>query len=253
MLLQVEGLNTYYGEAVHALRDVSFEVAEGEIISIIGANGAGKSTLMWTLIGQLKPRSGKITFNGKLMKPVAYTVVAAGMSLVPERRRLFPNLTVRENLSMGSYLRNDRAAIQKDTEYIFTLFPILKKRLNQFAGTLSGGEQQMVATARGLMSRPKLLLLDEPSLGLAPILVNQIFATIQEISRQGTTILLVEQNAKKALAIANRAYALEVGRIVRSGTGQELLNDPVVQAAYLGVSRKAEEILEESGEQHHAD
>lgn len=253
MLLQVEGLNTYYGEAVHALRDVSFEVVEGEIISIIGANGAGKSTLMWTLIGQLKPRSGKITFNGKLMKPVAYTVVAAGMSLVPERRRLFPNLTVRENLSMGSYLRNDRAAIQKDTEYIFTLFPILKKRLNQFAGTLSGGEQQMVATARGLMSRPKLLLLDEPSLGLAPILVNQIFATIQEISRQGTTILLVEQNAKKALAIANRAYALEVGRIVRSGTGQELLNDPVVQAAYLGVSRKAEEILEESGEQHHAD
>ena len=175
MLLQVEGLNTYYGEAVHALRDVSFEVAEGEIISIIGANGAGKSTLMWTLIGQIKPRSGKITFNGKVMKPVAHTVVAAGMALVPERRRLFPNLTVRENLSMGSYLRSDRAAIQKDMEYIFTLFPILKKRLSQFAGTLSGGEQQMVATARGLMSRPKLLLLDEPSLGLAPILVNQIF------------------------------------------------------------------------------
>jgi branched-chain amino acid transport system ATP-binding protein len=245
MLLQVEGLNTYYGEAVHALRDVSFEVAEGEIISIIGANGAGKSTLMWTLIGQIKPRSGKITFNGKVMKPVAHTVVAAGMALVPERRRLFPNLTVRENLSMGSYLRSDRAAIQKDMEYIFTLFPILKKRLSQFAGTLSGGEQQMVATARGLMSRPKLLLLDEPSLGLAPILVNQIFSTILEISKQGTTILLVEQNAKKALAIANRAYALEVGRIVRSGTGQELLNDPAVQAAYLGVSHKAEEILED--------
>jgi len=245
MLLQVEGLNTYYGEAVHALRDVSFEVAEGEIISIIGANGAGKSTLMWTLIGQIKPRSGKITFNGKVMKSVAHTVVAAGMALVPERRRLFPNLTVRENLSMGSYLRSDRAAIQKDMEYIFTLFPILKKRLSQFAGTLSGGEQQMVATARGLMSRPKLLLLDEPSLGLAPILVNQIFSTILEISKQGTTILLVEQNAKKALAIANRAYALEVGRIVRSGTGQELLNDPAVQAAYLGVSHKAEEILED--------
>jgi branched-chain amino acid transport system ATP-binding protein len=245
MLLQVEGLNTYYGEAVHALRDVSFEVAEGEIISIIGANGAGKSTLMWTLIGQLKPRSGKVIFNGKVMKPVAHTVVAAGMALVPERRRLFPNLTVRENLSMGSYLRSDRAAIQKDMGYIFTLFPILKKRLSQFAGTLSGGEQQMVATARGLMSRPKLLLLDEPSLGLAPILVNQIFSTILEISKQGTTILLVEQNAKKALAIANRAYALEVGRIVRSGTGQELLNDPAVQAAYLGVSHKAEEILED--------
>lgn len=245
MLLQVEGLNVYYGEAVHALRDVCFEVEEGEIISIIGANGAGKSTLMWTLIGQLKPRTGKITFNGKVMKPVPHTVVSAGMALVPERRRLFPNLTVRENLMMGCYLRNDRAAVQRDLDYVFGLFPILKERISQFAGTLSGGQQQMVATARGLMSRPKLLLMDEPSLGLAPILVNQIFETILAISKQGTTILLVEQNAKKSLAISNRAYALEVGQIVRSGTGQELLNDPAVQAAYLGVSQRKDDILED--------
>ncbi|NPV86093.1 MAG: ABC transporter ATP-binding protein [Anaerolineae bacterium] len=243
-MLRVEDLNVYYGEAVHALRNVSFEVQEGEILSIIGANGAGKSTLMWTLIGQLKPRSGKITFRGEVMKPVPHAVVSAGMALVPERRRLFPNLTVRENLMMGAYLRGDRGAVQKDLEYIFSLFPILKERLNQYAGTLSGGQQQMVATARGLMSRPKLLLMDEPSLGLAPILVNQIFETIQEISRQGTTILLVEQNAKKSLAIAHRAYVLEVGCIVRTGTGQELLNDPAVQAAYLGVSQHKEVILE---------
>ena len=244
MLLQVEGLNVYYGEAVHALRDVGFEVQEGEILSIIGANGAGKSTLMWTLIGQLKPRSGKITFQGQTLKAVPHAAVAAGMALVPERRRLFPNLTVRENLLMGAYLRNDRAAVQKDLEYIFSLFPILKERLGQYAGTLSGGQQQMVATARGLMSRPKLLLLDEPSLGLAPLLVKQIFETITEISKQGTTILLVEQNAKKSLAIAHRAYVLEVGRIVRSGSGQELLNDPAVQAAYLGVTQHKEVILE---------
>lgn len=245
MLLQVEGLNVFYGEAVHALRDVSFELEEGEILSIIGANGAGKSTLMWTLIGQLKPRSGKIMFRGKVMKPVPHVLVSAGMALVPERRRLFPNLTVRENLLMGAYLRNDRSSVQKDLEYAYSLFPILKERIHQYAGTLSGGEQQMVATARGLMSRPKLLLLDEPSLGLAPILVNQIFETIVEISKQGTTILLVEQNAKKSLAIAQRAYVLEVGRIVRSGTGQELLNDPAVQAAYLGVTQNKDEILEE--------
>lgn len=244
MLLQVEGLNVYYGEAVHALRDVSFELEEGEILSIIGANGAGKSTLMWTLIGQLKPRSGKMLFQNKVMQHVPHVLVSAGMALVPERRRLFPNLTVRENLMMGAYLRNDRASVQKDLDYVYLLFPILKERIHQYAGTLSGGQQQMVATARGLMSRPKLLLLDEPSLGLAPILVNQIFETILEISKQGTTILLVEQNAKKSLAIANRAYALEVGRIVRSGTGQELLNDPAVQAAYLGVSQRKEEILE---------
>jgi branched-chain amino acid transport system ATP-binding protein len=245
MLLRVEGLNVFYGVAVHALRDVSFEVQEGEILSIIGANGAGKSTLMWTLIGQLKPRSGKVIVRDQVMKPVPHLAVSAGMALVPERRRLFPNLTVRENLQMGAYLRGDRTGVQKDLDYVFTLFPILKERINQYAGTLSGGQQQMVATARGLMSRPRLLLLDEPSLGLAPQLVNQIFQTIQEISKQGTTILLVEQNAKKSLAIAHRAYVLEVGRIVRTGTGQELLDDPAVQAAYLGVSQHTEAVLED--------
>jgi branched-chain amino acid transport system ATP-binding protein len=245
MLLRVEGLNVFYGEAVHALRNVNFEVQEGEILSIIGANGAGKSTLMWTLIGQIKPRSGKIYFHDQLLKPQSLAAVSAGMALVPERRRLFPNLTVRENLLMGAYLRNDHARVQKDLEYIFQLFPILKARISQYAGTLSGGEQQMVATARGLMSRPKLLLMDEPSLGLAPLLVKQIFETILEISKQGTTILLVEQNAKKSLAVANRAYVLEVGRIVRTGTGQELLKDPAVQAAYLGVTQHKEVILED--------
>ncbi len=245
MLLSVEGLNVFYGEAVHALRDVSFDVHEGEILSIIGANGAGKSTLLWTLIGQLKPRSGKITFRDQALKSQPLAAVSAGMALVPERRRLFPNLTVRENLMMGAYLRTDHAQIQKDLELVFSLFPILKERLSQFAGTLSGGQQQMVATARGLMSRPKLLLMDEPSLGLAPMLVRQTFETILEISKQGTTILLVEQNAKQSLAVATRAYVLEVGRIVRSGTGRELLNDPAVQAAYLGVSQHKEVLLDE--------
>lgn len=246
MLLRVEGLNVFYGEAVHALRDVSFEVQEGEILSIIGANGAGKSTLLWSLIGQLKPRSGKITFRDKVLKAQPLVAVSAGMALVPERRRLFPNLTVRENLLMGAYLRSDHARIQKDLEFVFSLFPILKERLGQFAGTLSGGQQQMVATARGLMSRPRLLLMDEPSLGLAPLLVKQIFETILEISKQGTTILLVEQNAKQSLAISTRAYVLEVGRIVRTGSGSELLNDPAVQAAYLGVRQHKEAVLVEN-------
>lgn len=238
MLLRVDGLNVFYGEAVHALRDVSFEVHEGEIVSIIGANGAGKSTLMWTLIGLLKPKSGKITFMDKPHMPAPYRMVAEGMALVPERRRLFPNLTVRENLALGSYLRNDRAGIAQDEEYVFSLFPILKERLGQYAGTLSGGQQQMVAIARGLMSRPKLLLLDEPSLGLSPMLTGQVFDSVEEIARKGTTILLVEQNALKSLKIANRAYVLEVGHVVREGTGDELLHDPAVQAAYLGVKQK---------------
>ncbi len=248
MLLSVERLNCYYGEAVHALRDVSFGVEEGEIASIIGANGAGKSTLMWTLVGLLKPKSGTITFNGRLVKPVPHQAVASGIALVPERRRLFPNLTVRENLTLGGYLRGDRAGIAKDEEQVFSLFPVLKERFKQYAGTLSGGQQQMLAIARGLMSRPKLLLLDEPSLGLAPVLVNQMLDAIQEISRRGTTILLVEQNALKALAICQRAYVLEVGRIVLQGTGQELLRNPAVQAAYLGVRQRTEAILE--GEAH---
>ncbi len=237
MLLRVDGLNVFYGEAVHALRDVAFEVREGEIVSIIGANGAGKSTLMWTLIGLLKPKSGKITFMDKPHVPAPHRMVSEGMALVPERRRLFPNLTVRENLLLGTYLRNDRAGIAQDEEYVFTLFPILKERLKQYAGTLSGGQQQMVAIARGLMSRPKLLLLDEPSLGLSPVLTNQVFESVMEIASKGTTILLVEQNALKSLKIANRAYVLEVGQVVREGTGEELLNDPAVQAAYLGVKQ----------------
>jgi len=250
MLLRVDRLNYYYGEAIHALRDVSFEVEEGEIAAIIGANGAGKSTLMWTLVGLLKPKSGTITFNGRPMKPVPHQAVASGIALVPERRRLFPNLTVRENLTLGGYRRSDKAGLAKDEEYVFSLFPVLRERLTQFAGTLSGGQQQMLAIARALMSRPKLLLMDEPSLGLAPVLVGQVFDAIQEIARQGMTILLVEQNALKALEISRRAYVLEVGRIVLQGTGKELLRSPIVQAAYLGVRQRKEVILEEGSHAH---
>lgn len=248
MLLSVKGLNYYYGEAIHALRDVSFGVEEGQIASIIGANGAGKSTLMWTLVGLLKPKSGTISFNGRPVKPIPHQAVASGIALVPERRRLFPNLSVRENLTLGGYLRSDKAGLAKDEEHVFSLFPVLRERLTQYAGTLSGGQQQMLAIARGLMSRPKLLLLDEPSLGLAPVLVHQVFDAIQEIARQGTTILLVEQNALKALEISARAYVLEVGRIILQGTGKELLHNPTVQAAYLGVRQRKEVILE--GESH---
>jgi branched-chain amino acid transport system ATP-binding protein len=250
MLLSVEGLNYYYGEAIHALRDVSFEVDEGEIAAIIGANGAGKSTLMWSLVGLLKPTSGAIMFNGRPVRPIPHQAVASGIALVPERRRLFPNLTVRENLTLGGYLRSDKAGLAKDEADVFSLFPVLRERLTQYAGTLSGGQQQMLAIARGLMSRPKLLLLDEPSLGLAPVLVHQVFDAIQEIARQGTTILLVEQNALKALEISARAYVLEVGRIVLQGTGKELLHNPTVQAAYLGVRQRKEVILEDQSHAH---
>jgi branched-chain amino acid transport system ATP-binding protein len=250
MLLRVDRLNYYYGEAIHALRDVTFDVEKGEVAAIIGANGAGKSTLMWTLVGLLKPKSGTIMFDGRPMKPVPHQAVASGIALVPERRRLFPNLTVRENLTLGGYRRSDKAGLAKDEEYVFSLFPVLRERLTQFAGTLSGGQQQMLAIARALMSRPKLLLMDEPSLGLAPVLVGQVFDAIQEIARQGTTILLVEQNALKALEISRRAYVLEVGRIVLQGTGKELLLSPIVQAAYLGVRQRKEVILEEDAHAH---
>ena len=250
MLLRVDRLNFYYGEAIHALRDVSFEVEEGEIAAIIGANGAGKSTLMWTLVGLLRPKSGSITFRDRPMKPIPHQAVASGIALVPERRRLFPNLTVRENLTLGGYRRSDKVGLAKDEEYVFSLFPVLRERLTQFAGTLSGGQQQMLAIARALMSRPKLLLMDEPSLGLAPVLVGQVFDAIQEIARQGMTILLVEQNALKALEISRRAYVLEVGRIVLQGTGKELLRSPIVQAAYLGVRQRKEVILEEGSHVH---
>jgi len=244
MLLSVEGLNVFYGEAIPALREVSFAVEEGEIVSIIGANGAGKSTLMWTLVGLLKPQSGSIVMRGKQIKPVPHQAVASGISLVPERRRLFPNLTVRENLALGAYRRRDRAGLLEDEERVFALFPVLEERLRQYAGTLSGGQQQMVAIARALMSRPKVLLLDEPSLGLAPVLVDQVFKAVQDIASSGTTILLVEQNALEALEIANRAYVLEVGRIVLEGPGRKLLDDPAVRAAYLGVSQHTEILLE---------
>ena len=250
MLLSVERLNCFYGEAIHALRDVSFGVEEGTIAAIIGANGAGKSTLMWTLVGLLRPASGTITFNGQPVRPVPHQALASGIALVPERRRLFPNLSVRENLTLGGYRRSDRAGIAKDEEYVFSLFPVLKERLAQYAGTLSGGQQQMLAIARALMSRPKLLLLDEPSLGLAPVLVRQVFDTIQEISRQGMTILLVEQNALKALEVSTCAYVLEVGRIVLQGLGRDLLRNPAVQAAYLGVRQQTEVILEEESRAH---
>ncbi len=244
MLLSVEKLNVYHGEAIHALRDVSFAVPAGEIVAIIGANGAGKSTLMWTLAGVHKPRSGQLRFDGQLLPAVPHMAVAAGIALVPERRRLFPNLTVRDNLYLGAFRRNDRDGVARDAEYCFGLFPVLQQRLKQYAGTLSGGEQQMLAISRALMSRPRLLLLDEPSLGLAPVLANQVFTAVQEISAQGTTILLVEQNAFKALEIAQHAYVLETGRIVLAGTGQELLRNEAVQAAYLGVRQRKEVVLE---------
>jgi branched-chain amino acid transport system ATP-binding protein len=244
MLLSVEKLNVFHGEAIHALRDVSFSVPAGEIVSIIGANGAGKSTLMWTLAGVNRPRSGQLLFDGKPLQAVPHMAVAAGIALVPERRRLFPNLTVRENLFLGAYRRSDGAGVSRDAEYCFGLFPVLKQRLKQYAGTLSGGEQQMLAISRALMSKPRLLLLDEPSLGLAPVLANQVFTAIQEISAQGMTILLVEQNAFKALEIAQHAYVLETGRIVLSGTGQELLQNEAVRAAYLGVRQRKEVVLE---------
>ena len=243
MLLSVEGLNVFYGEAIHALRDVSFAVPEAEMVAIIGANGAGKSTLMWTLAGVLKPKTGAITFRGEALPAQPHLAVAAGIALVPERRRLFANLTVRENLRLGAYRRNDKAGIDEDEAGIVGLFPVLGQRFKQYAGTLSGGEQQMLAIGRGLMSRPRLLLLDEPSLGLAPVLANQMFTAIQEISRKGTTILLVEQNAFKALEIAQHGYVLETGRIVLAGTGQELLRNPAVQAAYLGVRQRKEVVL----------
>ncbi|MEW6548810.1 MAG: ABC transporter ATP-binding protein [Spirochaetota bacterium] len=233
-MLKVEGLNVYYGEAIHALRDLSFGIGQGEIVSIIGANGAGKSTLMWTLVGLLKPRSGSILMDGKAIRPIPHLAVAEGIALVPERRRLFPNLTVKENLSLGGYLRKDRSGLARDRDYVFQLFPILKERLAQYAGTLSGGQQQMLAIGRALMCKPRLLLLDEPSLGLAPVLVDQVFAAIQDIASTGTTILLVEQNALEALRISSRAYVLEVGRIVLEGSGAELLDNTIVREAYLG-------------------
>ena len=234
MLLQVNDLHTYYGN-IKALRGVSFNVEEGEILSFIGANGAGKSTLMNTLAGTLKPVQGEILFNGEdIVRMSPRDRVKKGIILCPEGRQIFPKFTVEENLLMGAYTVNDRNSIKENYGKVFELFPQIKDRQKQPAGTLSGGEQQMLAISRSLMSNPKLLMLDEPSLGLSPILVEQIFALIEQINRQGTTILLVEQNAMAALEISNRAYVLETGEITLSGTGRELLNNEMVIKSYLG-------------------
>jgi branched-chain amino acid transport system ATP-binding protein len=233
-LLEVKDLNVFYG-AIHALQGVSFHVDEGEIVTLIGANGAGKSTTLKTISGLLRPRQGEISFQGQdLTKVSAPHIVSVGIAQVPEGRRIFAPLTVRENLEMGAYSRKDGKGIEKSMERVFTSFPRLKERINQPGGTLSGGEQQMLAMGRGMMANPTLLLLDEPSMGLAPLLVEEIFRIIEEINKSGTSILLVEQNAAMALSIANRAYVLETGNVVLEGPAQELLENPQVKAAYLG-------------------
>ena len=233
-MLQVTDLQVSYG-MIKAIKEVSFEVKEGSIVTLIGANGAGKSTILRSLSGLIKAQVGQITYLGQdLMKKLAQEIVKAGLVQVPEGRRIFPGLSVAENLEMGAFLRKDKSAIQADLEAVYQRFPILKERNKQDAATLSGGEQQMLAMGRALMTKPKLLLLDEPSMGLAPIFINEIFNIIQDINDQGTTILLVEQNANKALEIADQAYVLESGQIVLSGSGQELLASDAVQKAYLG-------------------
>jgi len=229
-MLKIEDLKYSYGK-IQALNGVNFEVKEGEIMAIVGANGAGKSTLMRCIAGLLKPQEGKILYNDMQLSAAAHKVVEQGIALVPEGRWIFPNLTVEENLLMGGYLVKDR---QPGVERSFKMFPRLEERRSQRAGTLSGGEQQMLAIARGLMSNPKVLLLDEPSLGLAPLIVNEVINIIDEINQQGVTVLLVEQNARKALKIAHHACVMEQGRIVRYGTGDEIAQDESVVAAYLG-------------------
>lgn len=233
-MLVLENVNVYYG-AIHALKGISFRVDQGEIVTLIGSNGAGKSTSLKTISGLLRPKQGKVTFNGEDLASIApQSIVAKGLSQVPEGRRVFANMTVTENLELGAYLRKDKAGIKQDMDRVFELFPRLLERKSQTAGTLSGGEQQMLAMGRALMSRPQLLLLDEPSMGLAPILVKQIFSIIQEINASGTTILLVEQNAHMALSIAHRAYVLETGKIVLSGDAKEMAASEEIRKAYLG-------------------
>ena len=233
-MLKVENLSVHYG-MIQAVRDVSFEVNEGEVVSLIGANGAGKTTILRTLSGLVRPSAGKIQFLGKeIQKMPAQKIVASGLSQVPEGRHVFPGLTVMENLEMGAFLKKNREENQANLKKVFSRFPRLEERKNQDAATLSGGEQQMLAMGRALMSTPKLLLLDEPSMGLAPIFIQEIFDIIQDIQKQGTTVLLIEQNANKALAIADRGYVLETGKIVLSGTGKELAASDEVRKAYLG-------------------
>ncbi|MBU0704722.1 MAG: ABC transporter ATP-binding protein [Chloroflexi bacterium] len=234
-MLKVDNIHTYYGN-IHALKGVSLTVEEGEIVTLIGANGAGKTTTLRTICGLLQPRQGKVVLEGEeLDNYKAHEIVYKGVAMVPEGRGIFAKLTVAENLDMGAYSRNDRAAIAQDLEYVFTLFPRLKERRNQVGGTLSGGEQQMLATGRAMMARPRLLLMDEPSMGLAPVLVEDVFDRIVEINREGTTILLVEQNANMALQIASRGYVLQTGEIVLSDTCEVLRQNPMVQKAYLGM------------------
>ncbi|MFB5932494.1 ABC transporter ATP-binding protein [Peribacillus frigoritolerans] len=233
-MLKIEDINVYYGN-IQALKGVSMEINEGEIVTLIGANGAGKSTLLKTISGLLKPKQGKVLFEGdSIGGKAAQAIVKLGISHVPEGRRVFANMTVAENLELGAYLRKDKDGIHKDMEKVYELFPRLLERIRQQAGTLSGGEQQMLAMGRALMAKPRLLLLDEPSMGLAPLLVKQIFNIIQEISESGTTILLVEQNANLALSIADRAYVVETGRIVLSGNAEELTSSEEIKMAYLG-------------------
>jgi branched-chain amino acid transport system ATP-binding protein len=234
-LLEISGVDAFYGR-VQALHGVSLTCDQGEIVALIGSNGAGKTTTLRTISGLMHPAKGSISFGGsEITRTAAHKIVGLGICQSPEGRRLFPRMQVVDNLRMGAYTRNDRAAINEDMQRVFTLFPRLKERETQLAGTLSGGEQQMLAIGRAMMSRPKLLMLDEPSLGLAPILVDTIFKTLLEINATGTPILLVEQNAVRALEVAHRGYVLETGNIVQSGSGKELLNSPDVQRAYLGM------------------
>ena len=231
-VLQVENINVYYG-SIHAVKDVSFHVEQGEVVTLIGANGAGKSTTLNTVAGLLRSRTGSVRFMDEELRHVpSHKLVGRGMALVPEGRRIFQHMTVQENLDMGGYCRG--GDLNADIESVYERFPRLKERRKQVAGTLSGGEQQMLAMGRALMANPKLLMLDEPSMGLAPILVDQIFEIIQSLHKAGTTILLVEQNAQMALSVADRGYVLETGKIVASGSGVELLNDEAVKRAYLG-------------------
>ena len=233
-MLEVKDLHVHYG-VIEALKGVSLQVGQGKIVSLIGANGAGKTTMLHAISGIVKKSGGSIAFLGNdITKAKAKNIVEQGLIQVPEGRRIFTGLTVYENLMMGAFLRKDKEGIQKDLQRCYELFPILSERTNQDAATLSGGEQQMLAMARALMAQPKLLLLDEPSMGLAPILVKEIFSIIEEINKNGTTILLIEQNAKMALSIADKAYVLETGNIVLEGSGKELLNSANVQKAYLG-------------------
>ena len=232
-ILKVEDINVYYG-SIHAIKGVSFEVNEGETVTLIGANGAGKSTTLNTISGLLHSKTGSVTFMGEnLAKVPAHKIVSKGLAMVPEGRRVFLQMTVEENLEMGAFTQPN-AGVDADLEKVFDQFPRLKERRKQIAGTLSGGEQQMLAMGRALMSHPTLLMLDEPSMGLAPILVEQIFDIIKDLHKAGTTILLVEQNAQAALSVADRGYVLETGRIVTSGTGHELLESPAIKKAYLG-------------------